>query len=450
MARTDTLGNFLTDVADAIRTKKGSEELIAAADFDTEIENLPSGGGIEAPFNDVNFYDYDGFRVYSYSASEFLTLEAMPANPEHDGLTAQGWNWNLEDAQDYVGDYGILDIGQHYVTDDNKIRVYVTLTEGLLSPYLGFGCGSDTVYIDWGDGSEIEEVPPSGYSLTRVNHNYEKPGDYIITYYSQNSRIGLMHVTGGSALLTANNNSASSQDASYRDAITKVELSLQANFNGTDAAFYNCHNLQTITMPIGIGTQLYSNAFRECSSLKCIVLSSTTFLSGTSGAFQNCYSLKVVTMKKISGSNKSITENSFNGCRSLMRITIPSGYTSIGNSCFYGCILLKKATLPTTLTYLGTAVFQTNTSMVSFVIPSTISKISANLFNGIYSCAYYDFSNHMAIPTLEKANAFAGITANCKIIVPDNLYEDWIAATNWSNFASNIVSKSDWDALQNA
>ena len=44
MARTDTLGNFLTDVADAIREKKGTSETILASNFDTEIENLPSGG----------------------------------------------------------------------------------------------------------------------------------------------------------------------------------------------------------------------------------------------------------------------------------------------------------------------------------------------------------------------------------------------------------------------
>ncbi len=50
MARTNTLGNFLTDVAAAIRTKKGSEEPIAAADFDTEIENLPSGEDLSEYF----------------------------------------------------------------------------------------------------------------------------------------------------------------------------------------------------------------------------------------------------------------------------------------------------------------------------------------------------------------------------------------------------------------
>ena len=43
MARTDTLTNFLTDVAAAIKAKKGDSTSIPAADFDTEIANLPSG-----------------------------------------------------------------------------------------------------------------------------------------------------------------------------------------------------------------------------------------------------------------------------------------------------------------------------------------------------------------------------------------------------------------------
>lgn len=50
MARTDTLPHFLTDVADAIREKKGSQETIQASDFDTEIENLPSGADLNDYF----------------------------------------------------------------------------------------------------------------------------------------------------------------------------------------------------------------------------------------------------------------------------------------------------------------------------------------------------------------------------------------------------------------
>ena len=43
MARTDNLKVFLTDVADAIRTKKGTTELIPANTFDTEIESISGG-----------------------------------------------------------------------------------------------------------------------------------------------------------------------------------------------------------------------------------------------------------------------------------------------------------------------------------------------------------------------------------------------------------------------
>lgn len=44
MARTGNLTDFLTDVAAAIKTKKGSQTNIPAANFDTEILNIPSQG----------------------------------------------------------------------------------------------------------------------------------------------------------------------------------------------------------------------------------------------------------------------------------------------------------------------------------------------------------------------------------------------------------------------
>lgn len=47
MARTDNLRNFLADIAAAIKLKKGDNTAIPAAEFDTEIANLPSGGDDE-------------------------------------------------------------------------------------------------------------------------------------------------------------------------------------------------------------------------------------------------------------------------------------------------------------------------------------------------------------------------------------------------------------------
>lgn len=46
MARIDNLNHFLTDVADAIRAKKGTSGAIPCTDFDTEIASISGGGGV--------------------------------------------------------------------------------------------------------------------------------------------------------------------------------------------------------------------------------------------------------------------------------------------------------------------------------------------------------------------------------------------------------------------
>lgn len=59
MARTDNLTNFLTDVANAIKEKKGVDTPIKASEFDKEITNLPSG---VAPMNVKNIEVIPGYK----------------------------------------------------------------------------------------------------------------------------------------------------------------------------------------------------------------------------------------------------------------------------------------------------------------------------------------------------------------------------------------------------
>ena len=74
MARTDTLPHFLTDVADAIRTKGGTSEQIQASSFDTAIANLPSGGGTPTPTSLASFTE-----ILSDVLSNFNTyLDELP------------------------------------------------------------------------------------------------------------------------------------------------------------------------------------------------------------------------------------------------------------------------------------------------------------------------------------------------------------------------------------
>ena len=62
MARTDNLNNFLTDVADSIREKKGTTGLIPASEFDTEIDSIETGGGSTVTKGMIiNEFDKNGY-----------------------------------------------------------------------------------------------------------------------------------------------------------------------------------------------------------------------------------------------------------------------------------------------------------------------------------------------------------------------------------------------------
>ena len=151
----------------------GTKTLLTSGKYcedDISIAYTKPSGGVSQPSNDVNFIDYDGTIVASYSAADFANLSAMPDNPTHTGLTAQGWNWTLANAKAQVLISGGLDIGQMYVTSDGKTRLYITLFDNVkMSPTLYFNQSvSNGVLIDWGDGSTAETV--SGTGNLNVTH----------------------------------------------------------------------------------------------------------------------------------------------------------------------------------------------------------------------------------------------------------------------------------------
>ena len=387
------------------------------------------------PENDVNFYDYDGERVASYSKADFLALNEMPANPSHQGLTAQGWNWSLADAKSYVTDYGMLDIGQMYVTDDGKTRIYIKLEEGRLSPYLGFGING-TATIDWGDGSTSEVTGTNINSIINTLHNYSKEGNYIITIDSI-SNIKIFSDTEESKLLWGNV-SGYQKNGSYNNCIKKIELGNNIdNYGIGKYAFGSCYSLESITMPKKMA-ELTERAFYQCFSLKSLVISDSTITIGSS-SISACNSLKNVT---ISNSVTNLAIYMFNSDRILKNVIIPSGIKTITQSMCSGNNGLEKIIIPNSITAIEMNAFSECLSLSSVKIPSSVANIGSSAFSNCPSIAYYDFSSHEQIPTI-GSNAFYKIASDCKIIVPDELYDDWIVATNWSTYASRIVKASE-------
>ena len=198
--------------------------------IDTTLNNsvvvdVPQGGSVSS--NAVNFRDYDGTIVASYSAADFAALAAMPENPSHDGLTSQGWNWTLAKAKAYVTKYGRLEIGQMYITNDGKTRVYIHLEQGRTSPMLGC-CPNGTVDVDWGDGTAHNTLTGTSTSTVQwtPNHAYAAPGDYVIKL----TVTGSMEFYGNpasanqySGLLRYTSN-GDNRNYVYRSAIQRVEI----------------------------------------------------------------------------------------------------------------------------------------------------------------------------------------------------------------------------------
>ena len=102
----ETIVELLTDVADAIREKKGSTEKINAQSFADEIKNLPSGS---AP-RYTGHADVEGLKAIGWDDDDIAYYQ------EH------GVNWNEED-DDY-----------HKVSEDNK-ALYGVLTANNISTY---------------------------------------------------------------------------------------------------------------------------------------------------------------------------------------------------------------------------------------------------------------------------------------------------------------------------
>lgn len=397
----------------------------------------PSGGG-GASENAVNFIDYDGTIVQSYSASDFANLSAMPENPSHAGLTAQGWNWELSDAKTYVAKYGLLDIGQMYITDDGKTRIYIHLEEGRISPMLGV-CVNGTVDVDWGDNTAHDTLTGSSAATMQwtPNHEYSAPGDYVIKL----SVIGSLYLVGESsenkscALLRANSTSDLA-NLYYLGSILKVELGNNITEIGK-SAFQKCLNLRSITVPKTI-TDIKIDAFYNCRDLEYITIPENIAEIGDT-PFRYCSNLKKISLPK--STNQWSYAGAFRYCNNIDRIVIPEGVTSFGQYAFESCYALRELKLPESLTTIGQYAFQNCYSLNSIAIPENVTNIGTYAFNACGTKEYHLLS--LTPPTLASSasNVFGNRASDCVFYVPAGSLETYQTASNWSNLADSMAEE---------
>ena len=333
MAKNDNLTDFLKDIADAIREKRGTSGPISAQNFSTEIAAI-EGGGTPTP---------------------------TPPTPDMP------------------------------VIGDGKTYLYIKIAApGRMTVPLCFSqTVANGVTIDWGDGSATQTLSGTGNKNTA--HTFAEVGEYTISLNPKSGcTLGLGHKSPRNCVMGSTGNNG----IVYCSMLQAVEIG--RNVTSIDNyAFYYCYSLSSIVIPESV---------------------------------------------------KSISDYAFAYCYSLSSIVIPESVTRIGKRAFSYCCSLSSIVIPGSVTSIGSSALSECYSLSSIVIPESVKSIGDFAFNNCYGMAFCDFSRCTSVPTLEGGTVFSGIPSDCKIVVPDNLYNTWKAATNWATHASKMVKASEFNS----
>ena len=178
-------------------------------------------------------------------------------------------------------------------------------------------------------------------------------------------------------------------------------------------AFSNCSSLENIEIPNSV-TYIGGAAFSNCTRLKSIEIpNSVTYIGGT--AFSNCTSLKSI---EIPNSVTSIGNYTFEKCISLESIKIPNSVTSIELCAFKGCTSLKSIEIPNSVTSIGNAAFSNCTRLKSIEIPNSVTSIGDYTFEKCTSLESIKIPN--SVTSIREA-LFNRCTSLESIEIPDSV-----------------------------
>lgn len=394
------------------------------------------GSAVEEVEEGVEFIDYDGTLVETWPRGEIASKTALPTNPYHSGLTAQGWNWTLNEIKTYAASYpnALITVGQMYTTASGATEIDIVLDdENYLSPYLNLnGPTGTTIEVDWGDGSSKDTINGTSAGGSKyTQHVYATTGSYTIkievtsssgycyTYSTSTSHIKFLQIADTS-------NAYNQQNLIYANTIKAIRL--HNSFRLRNYTFSYLNNLEYITLPNNLHTDV-SGMFSYCISLKCLILPASLLgitsdnAMPTLPAIQNCYSLK-----KLSYSNNITAFNSaFQALSNLESVTLSSSITTA--SSVGGSSEIKKIIVPSGVTTIPISFCNACYCLEYAEFPSTVNTISlGNLFYSCYCLKKVVFKNNnpttvnSGITTISDSTNFC---YNCyslkEIILPKKL-----------------------------
>lgn len=415
----------LTSIADSIRKKTGKTDKIKfPAGFVSEIDSIQTGGGgapaEEIEESDVNFFDYDGTLIASYTEAEAKALTTLPTPPEHSGLVFQGWNYTLEEV---IANAEMADIGALYTTDDGATRLEIEIAERRDIRVRFSQTKASGVLIDWGDGKSERSSGIAGQ--TYALHDYEEPGKYTITLTIDddcNATLG----SYSSYLICINSLGSNAAQNALRklyigDRVVKIDKS----------AFKNHYALNSVSMNQEI-TALADECFNN-SSIEFIAIPSGIDTIPYS-AFNMCRCLKNISLPV---SVQNLDQYSIHQCNTLRRLNLKN-VTNPQSRAVSSDNAINKIVVNADIAYIPNYFCSDCTGLERVIFLGRVNTFYSGALSSCYNLKIVDLTHCEAVPTLQDGTIFSNAGSDLEILVPAALAEEWKQATNWTRLAKYI------------
>lgn len=297
----------------------------------TYIDSKAGGGSGSMDGHKVEFRDIDGSLLAPVQYVPTGGSATIPkTNPSYDSNYLEFVEWQTSASEPLNNVQREILAMPYYRTkyDENlgQRPTYLTcfFDNDTLSPTLQIGTTHVNTFVDWGDGSDPEEV-----TANTIAHTYAAQGLYMITVY------GDTYSVGGSMLAGVFTTSA------YQNALLKAYMGENCRLN-SGYTFCNALSLNVVVLSSGFNTSAVPSMFNNCRSLKYVLIP-LGISTISPNAFRGCYGLKSVV---IPNSVTLMSDASIYNCYALDSIALPILPSGFGSNVFYSCYAITSLTIP--------------------------------------------------------------------------------------------------------
>ena len=187
----------------------------------------------------------------------------------------------------------------------------------------------------------------------------------------------------------------------------------------TNGMFYNCKNLESLTIPEQIERFYDSYSYTGNSSDKpfegCVNLKNIYFKAKDISLVRHYLNLPSLTNIVIASTVDSLPDGAFSGYNYIENVTFENGLMVLPDSCFKNCTSLKNITLPDSMMSVGKSAFENCYNIKSVTFSENLNTIDDSAFKGCSSIENLSLNKNLreiGNNAFEKCSSVKNVTFN--------------------------------------